>query len=136
MSQTRIILVVIGLLFGACGSSTAGADLAAPPDAAGSADLSAAQDASVAGDLSKLSCAGILGCAAACGSTGAGCTAGCVTNASTTAQSKFGALSLCTVQMCGTGDGAAAPCLMPTSAGCTTCIQTKCTAQLADCAAN
>jgi hypothetical protein len=134
MSQTGIIVVALGLLLSACGSSSSGADLAAPPDAAASADLSAARDSSV--DMTKLSCAGILGCVAACGSAGAGCTAGCVTNASTTAQTKFGALSLCTAQMCATGDGAAAPCLMPTSGACTSCIQTKCTAQVGDCLAN
>ena len=126
MLPTRVLSLLALLCFG-CHSAMSPPDLAGP-DLGAAADLAATV---------KLSCAQMVACLTGCGQMGATCLAGCVTNGSTTGQTKFAVVSLCIAQMCSlTVDGGAALCTNPGSSGCLQCVQAKCGSALLDCLAN
>ena len=138
----RTLLVLASLTFltfsvTGCGDDTTSGGV----DMAVGADMSAAVH-----DMAKLSCAQVLSCAQACGADLA-CAGGCITNASTVGQMKFGAFSGCVIQQCG-GDGGMNKCPIPpdNSTNCQMCLSSvgtnsalpgnACHTEFADCAAN
>jgi hypothetical protein len=119
-------LLTFALAAGCTGPNPAeGEDLAAAADMSSEADLSQPADLSGGGggpDMKKLTCGELAVCVLTCRAAGmSNCETGCARNASTDAQTKFGALAICLFTAC-PAIGANAPCQMQSSMTCQMCV--------------